>query len=85
METLWPILVFAIKLLVVGATALMLAVTLWLLAHALRHGAVMDLKTGPIRTRAQTPVRYWLYVVWHVLFAAATVVMIHTFIRLGES
>jgi hypothetical protein len=81
---LWPIIVFAIKLLVVGASVLMLAVTLWMLQHALRHGVVLQTKPGPIRTRAETPLSYWLYIVWHVLFAAATVVMIHAFIQLGE-
>jgi hypothetical protein len=82
--TLWPIIVFAIKLLLVGAVAPLIAVSLWTLFHALRHGAVFETKPGPIRTRAQTPLRYWLYIVSQLIFVAATVVMIHVFINLGD-
>jgi hypothetical protein len=82
--TLWPIVVFVIKLTVVGAMALMIAMTLWMLDHALRHGAVFEASPGRIRTRAQTPLRYWLYIASKVLFVAATAVMIHVVIQLGE-
>ncbi|MDZ4870426.1 MAG: hypothetical protein SGI91_24130 [Alphaproteobacteria bacterium] len=81
---LWPIVVFVIKLMVVGATALMIAMNLWMLDHALRHGAVFEANPGRIRTRAQTPLRYWLYIASNVLFVAASAVMIHVFIQLGE-
>ncbi len=81
---LWSILVFAIKLMLVGAIALLIAVSLWTLNHALRHGAVFETKPGAVRTRAQTPVRYWLYIVGQLLFIAAGAVMIHFFIHLGD-
>jgi hypothetical protein len=57
---LWPIIVFAIKPPFVGSMALMIALTLWMVEHALRHGAVFETKPCPIRTRAETPLRYWL-------------------------
>jgi hypothetical protein len=82
--TLGPIIVFAIKLLFVGSMALTIAVILWMLSHELYNGAVFESKPGRIRTRAQTPVRYWLHIVWQLLFVAATAVMIHVVIHLGD-
>lgn len=82
--TLSPIIVFAIKLPFVAFLALAIALTLWMVEHALRHGAVFETKPGPIRTRADTPLRYWLYIIWKLLFVAASAVMIHVIIQLGE-
>ena len=81
---IWPIVVFAIKLVLVGATALMMAFTFWLLYHALRNGAVLERKRGPVRTRTQTPLRFWLYVAWQVLVIVSQAVMIDVIIHLGD-
>lgn len=81
---LWTILVSVIKVLLVGSIAMLIAVSLWALDHALRKGAVFEAGPGPVRTRAHTPLRYWLYIVGQLLFVAAGAVMIHTFIYLGE-
>lgn len=82
--TAWPIVVFATKLLLVGAVALLIAVSLWALDHALRHGVVFETKPGPVRTRSEAPLRYWLYIAGQLLFVAAASVMIHFFINVGE-
>lgn len=84
--TLWSIASFAIKLSLVGILALMLAMSLWMLGHALSRGVVPETRPGgSIRTRAQTPLRYWLYVIWQVLFIAGVAVMINVFFHLGVS
>jgi hypothetical protein len=81
--TLWPI-VFVFKLTFVGLLALMIALSLWMLEHALRQGVVPGPKPSVIRTRAQTPLRYWAHIVGQLLFIAAIAVMIDAVIRLGE-
>jgi hypothetical protein len=83
MTALWPIAVFVIKLVFVGMTAVLLAVTLALTVHELRTGALFSNRPGTTCTRKQNPIRYWLRMAYRMLFIFATAVVIRTIIHFG--
>jgi hypothetical protein len=83
MTALWPIIIFVIKLIFVGLTAVLLAITLALTVHELRTGALYSNRPGTTCTRKQNPIRYWLRMAYRLLFIIATVVVIRSIIHLG--
>jgi len=84
--TLWPFVVFALKLLGVGALAVLAAGSLWILNGALRQGAFPQTKPdGPTYSRAKNPWRFWRAVGGYIVSLAAYAVLIHAVIHVGRA
>lgn len=81
---IWTLVVYLIKVPIVGFMALAIALSASLVNDALRDGATFAVNPARSIKRAQAPLRYWLYVVGHILFAALVAAAIYLILITGD-
>ena len=80
----WTLVIYLIDVPIIGFMVLAIALSVSLLSDALRNGATFAIEPSRSIKRTQRPLRYWLYVVGHILFVAIVACAIYLILVIGD-